>query len=205
MHIDRIGSGLFAIAMLLWLLWPSTEWTLDPEPAVAFAVALCVWLWREWSASRASGETKAAPTAHPHDVSLAKKVRTAFDEQIRSFLRKHDFGAVFRTEYANQIFGIADEWHGLDYEFQDPVLDNAMFELLRLNRELSEKISTWSGPVRDSRLLSVPTDPERYDDFFSENTTKRVSELNELATNTLEAYEKLDREMRAKVPSIYEE
>jgi hypothetical protein len=145
---------------------------------------------------------------HPHDIALAKKVRATFDIRLRNFLRYHDFGVVFAYKSAAPIFEIADSWVGSDYRFQDRRLNKAMTELIRLTRDLGEKIAMKSGPVRNhggEHMQAVPTDEERGSDTFSEHTVKAVAELNALATETLNAYEKLDGLMRVRVSSVYEE
>ena len=204
MRIDRIGAGVSAMAALTWLFWPSADWKFEPEPAYAFGIALCVWIWRELSDSKASENAQTESRSHPHDLSLARKVRSVFDEETKRFLRFHDLGVTFRAELASRLFMVADEWRGIDYEFQDSDLNREMKELIQLTQEFSKELALASGPVRNNAsLLSVPTDEERAGDWFSSETLEKVSELNELATRVLGAYEKLERLMREKLPSVY--
>ncbi len=45
--LARLGSGLAAMGTLAWLLWPAPDWKPEPEPLVAFLVALGGWLSAE--------------------------------------------------------------------------------------------------------------------------------------------------------------
>jgi hypothetical protein len=207
LRVDRIGTGLTAMATLIWVLWPDQGWTLDGEPTVAFVLALGAWLWREFSDTPAESVTSpldaVSRTIHPHDVQLAKRIREAFDENTKRFLREHGFGVTFREDALKNILGVADNWKGVDYEFMDKDLDNKLFEVVRHCRTLAEKTAEYAGYTRSGRRLAVPTEQERVSDSFSELTIARVRELDDLATKTLEAYEALEKEFRLRLPELY--
>jgi hypothetical protein len=197
------------MATLVWVLWPDQDWTLDAEPTVAFVLALGAWLWREISDSSAESVTPSAGqvgrSTHPHDIQLAKRIREAFDEDTKRFLREHSFGVTFPEDVIRNVLRVADNWKGVDYEFLDKDLDNKLFEVVRLCRTLAEKLAEYAGYTRSGKRLAVPTEQERASDHFSEMTTTRVRELDDLATKTLEAYEALEKVIRLKMPELYAE
>jgi hypothetical protein len=200
----RIGAGLLALASLLWLLWPDEHWKVEPEAAIAFGSALFVWFWQEYL-SLSTGiepgpEREGVP--HSHDLQLARTVREAFDEHTKRFLRTHSFGVSFRDDRMKQIEHVADDWHGVDFEFIDKDLDAKLSNFIRLCRGLAEKTSAYAGYVRDG-VLSVPNTQERAADTFRNETREQIKELDGLASEVLQAYEDLEREIRQKLPGIY--
>jgi len=47
MELARLGSCLSTFGALIWFLWPSDEWIIDPEAGFALASALVLWVFFE--------------------------------------------------------------------------------------------------------------------------------------------------------------
>ena len=198
----RVGSVLSVLGSLTWLLWPSANWRVEPEPALALLTALAIWISQEVADWRGLADRDAK--AHPNDVELAKRFQVTFDSDVRRFLRDQSFGSVFRSDIMDRLYLVDANWSGVEYRFEDADLDNQLSELLRLNSDFCAKMATYSGPARGSaNLISVPTDEERSRDKFSDHTLAHIKELQMLADQVLEAMEKLQKTIKKKIPQSF--
>ena len=173
------------------------------DAAVALITTFAAWLYAESQNLKTSGRTN---KLHPHDVALGGRLRAAFGEETRRFLREHSFGQPFHMEKISAIEAVADDWSGAEFEFEDVDLDNLSSEIVRLSGEVANKIGEYAG-IADrwpEGTLSVPLDHERARDEFSDNTWAHINELNQLAADLMSAIENFERAFRKKSPESYE-
>ncbi len=208
----RVGLGLAAMGCLAWLLWPDSEWGLEPEPAFSFVVALCIWLWREFTggndttASQPNSELMIPPAEpHPNDISISNNFLQFFSSEVQSFLRAHDLGAAFPYSIQSLLMDAADRWRGPHWEYEDKELKDSFS---KFNSELSN--FTWRlieefEPIgqASNRVRIICSAEERMTDFFSNETRARVDELNAMSSHLYELGTDHLRLIRQKMPKVF--
>lgn len=151
------------------------------------------------------GSAASSPSLHPHDVSLGRSLRELFDEKTRRFLRETSVGTPFHNDFLNNLEILADDWVGAEFEFEEAELDNLSSEIVRLARELCNKIAEYAGAAerRPPGYLSVPLQSELAADLFSDRTTANIAELQRLCRALIAEYEKFEKSFRRLAPEVY--
>jgi hypothetical protein len=62
---------------------------------------------------------------HPHDIELLGRVRAQLSEELRRFLRQHNFGTPFQRAILDPIDEMNAAWVGANFEFVDPTLQES--------------------------------------------------------------------------------
>lgn len=184
----RISTGSGALVFLAVFLWPSENWSFDPEKAFAFAGALGAWLWSEL-------ESLGEP--HPHDVKLFQRLREQISPEERRKMAEQNMGDPFPRTAFDGADEVHDTWKGAAYEFHDPVLNKAWSELREVLSDFVMKINSYTGPMPGNQsLATVKTTQDIQRGERSPLTVQKAKELNEAASKAakeLDAFEKLAR------------
>lgn len=133
---------------------------------------------------------------HPHDVALLQRYRAQLPEQLRQFLREHSFGTPYRRKMLDPLDEMAVAWAGAEFDFEDPVLQEAGKALRDSNASLIRLI--------DERIYGMDRNPEmgwpKTDDDVRRGiqpaTLAIIEELNaraETLVNAIDAFEKAGR------------
>ena len=133
---------------------------------------------------------------HPHDVALLQRYRAQLPEQLRQFLREHSFGTPYRRKTLDPLDEMAVAWAGAEFDFEDPVLQEAGQALREANAALIRLI--------DERIYVMDRNPEmgwpKTDDDVRRGiqpaTLAIIEELNaraETLVNAIDAFEKVSR------------
>lgn len=175
----QLTAGVTAMATLVWLLWPSPQWNMQPEPTVAFTLALMAWLLSLSDAR--DGNSSSAPTHH--DRLLLQKIAEKLSHNLRLFLRKHHFGASFQSAILVPLYDVANGWVGADYAFDDVDLDSR-FTALRCELDAFLKaLADEAYGIADTDLMAIVPEDERVMDWFEPDTVKRVDAMNDRASS----------------------
>ncbi|MCW4114357.1 hypothetical protein NPA31_005195 [Aurantimonas sp. MSK8Z-1] len=173
---------------------------------IGFFVSLCSWLGLEFAERDKPEAAKALPPElSPNDLRLGRRLREAFPPHTRRFLREHSFGQVFHESRVKPLEDLCYDWRGAAYEFDDYELRLTAAAVVTDVNDLLDKMNTYSG-VADRYPpgnYSIPTDPERARDTFTDLTQKRIEEVDKLAGETLEQFENFEREFRSKAPAEF--
>jgi hypothetical protein len=197
-NLMRLGLGLSALAALTWLLSPSEDWSLDPEPAVAFLTTLVLWLVAE-SRSLLRG------SAHPHEIEFVRHFRDCISQDSIRYLKQQDFGSTYNNERLDGFWRIDHESETPGYDPHDSILKKKFQAYKAEVRKFSLLLMSNGGPIGASASLStIVPDRERAADEFSERTFALVKEVNAAADDVVSAYEQLMTAALRRVPEAFQ-
>jgi hypothetical protein len=133
---------------------------------------------------------------HPHDVALLQRYRAQLPEQLRLFLREHSFGTPYRRKMLDPFDEMAVTWAGADFDFEDPVLQEAGLALRDANASLMRLINERIYVMDRNPELGWPKtgEDERYG--IQPATFAIIEELNARAgtlVNAINAFERAGR------------
>jgi hypothetical protein len=145
---------------------------------------------------RAARIPPAPAEPHPHDVALLQRYRAQLPEPLRQFLREHSFGTPYRRNMLDALDEMAVTWVGAEFDFEDPVLQEAGQTLRQANASLislvNERIHVMD---RNPNMAWPKTDYDvRYG--IQQTTLDAIKELNaraETLVNAIDAFEKAGR------------
>ncbi|WP_343314057.1 hypothetical protein AAIB41_02615 [Brucella sp. BE17] len=201
-NIIGIFGSLLSAGWIGYELRSSTE--IPFEPLITFLASLGVWFWPLLSKSKSSNNDQLA--LHPHDVQLGNRIRNLFTVNYKQFLRDGGFLSVFRIEMTDPISDIA-EWKGAEYEFENDILDNIAFEIVRLCDEIDSKLSIYSHPIANPNttvlISSIASDRERATDMYSNDTERKRAEIKSLCKSLLDELEEFEKNFRKLSPESY--
>ncbi|MGE3302797.1 MAG: hypothetical protein AB7M12_06755 [Hyphomonadaceae bacterium] len=187
--LGRSAAGLAALLTLAWLLWPKEPWRPDPEPLVAFLLALATWiasLVEERAIPTEATSPIDAKSYTPHDGALLERFRRLMTDNVRHTLGRHDFGGSFRWSSLAGLQTVAD-WRGAEYEFDDPDLQRIFGPLINDVGDFVMKLATESWLILDStELATMIPDVEHGGEDYSPRTRQRVKNMNDAASSLLE-------------------
>lgn len=201
---QRILSGSICMVSVAWF---TSSYQRSPEfpfeALLAVLGAAGAWIWAEQRHDKPA--PSAVPALHPNDVALGLRLREVFSPALRRFLREHSFGQPFRNGQIAGIETIADDWQGAAYEFEDEELDNISAEIVRLSSEFANKIGLYSGPAMrwGADFLSIPTDHERADDLFTEQTFSNIREIDDIANQIVGKVDEFEKAFRRLSPESF--
>lgn len=190
-------AGLSAFASLAWLLWPRTDWKLEPEAAIAFGSALLTWVYLEvWSLF--------PQTAHPHDIKVIRAFKREIPLYAVEYLERHNFGDTYDNSRLKGFWKVDSEAQTSGYGPHDRRIAKKFDAFRKKLRDLSDLLTSNGGsvaPYVDS--ASIIPDRERAVDHFSEDTIKLVKKVNDTATEVVRLYAILMNEARNRVPEAF--
>lgn len=145
---------------------------------------------------RAARVPPAPAEPHPHDIALLQRYRAQLPEQLRQFLREHSFGTPYRRKALDPLAEMAVTWTGAEFDFEDPVLQEAATALREANRSLISLV--------DERIYVMDRNPELgwpktdYDvrHGIQKATLDVIADLNaraERLVNAIDDFEKVGR------------
>lgn len=211
--LQRIGYGLAAMGALVWVLWPTDGWSLEPEAGLAFIIATAVWIWRECTPSeQARSESRAnlaassalgATASHPNDLTVAKSFLDFFTPKMQDFLRFHDLGGSFAYSLQSKIFDAVGRWEGADWEYEEPELQASFRWFVELLTVFANRLSIHFEPLSEHRVRMIASPEERFTDLFSEETMQRMHRYNALSSSVYDRGEEHLRLLRKKLPAMF--
>lgn len=117
-------------------------------------------------------------------------------------LKEHDFGNPFDREKLKQLDEFYYRWDGAEYHFIDLEIDTKRKSLYEECKQFLLKVAEYSGPVGSSNFSSVIPDHLRAEDWnLPDWITKRIKELNDIATNLFEQHQEFVTFARARIQS----
>ena len=195
----RITAGLSAFASLTWLLWPGTDWKLEPEPAIAFGSALLTWAYLEVRALFPQ-------TAHPHDIKFIRAFNRTIPLFTVRYLQQHDFGTTYDNSQLQGFWAVDCQAETSGYGPHDRHLAKKFEAFRKKLRVLNMLLASNGGPVNpEGRLASIVPDKERITDDFSEDTMKLVKKVNDTASEVIRLHAILMKEARNRAPEAFSE
>lgn len=195
--LARITAGLSAFASLAWLLWPGTDWKLEPEAAIAFGSTLLTWAYLEVRALFPQ-------TAHPHDIKFIRAFKRDIPLYAVGYLERHNFGDTYDNSRLKGFWKVDSEAQTSGYGPHDRRIAKKFDTFRKKLRDLSDLLASNGGPVdpyMDS--ASIIPDRERAVDDFSEDTMKLIKKVNDTATEVVRLYAILMDEARNRAPEAF--
>lgn len=195
--LARITAGLSAFASLAWLLWPGTDWKLEPEAAIAFSSMLLTWTTLEvWALF--------PQAAHPHDVKFIRAFNRAIPLFAVRYLQQHDFGTTYDNSRLEMFWKVDSEAETSGYGPHDRRLAKKFEAFRKKLRDLNILLASNGGPVNpDARLASIVPEKERVADHFSDDTMKLIKKVNDTATEVIRLHAILMKDARNRAPEAF--
>ncbi|QNP81955.1 hypothetical protein [Agrobacterium tumefaciens] len=172
------------------------------EPIISWVLAFATWIGFDVQAGE---KPKVSAQIHPHDKALARELRAKLDHRTITFLRDITFGEPFRSSSLDGLESLASDWRGAEFEFENSELDNIASEIVRLSRDLTEKVALYAGAAtrRPPGFLTVPLQEELAADMFSERTWSHIRELRDCAQCIVVERERFEKAFRKLAPEEY--
>ena len=89
---------------------------------------------RQKNIRNGDAKAKVLDTVHAHDARLLRKWRSLITSEARSFLRKQSFGAFVQRDRLRPFQIMAEDWVGMNYEFQNEAMQKLFASILECNR-----------------------------------------------------------------------
>lgn len=189
------------LGMLAWLLWPSGTWSAEPEPLIAFLVAIVAWAYTEWISWQEFNKKQ-----HPHDIQLAKLIMEKFDENALIFLREQDLLDKIRRDETNFLVQIVDQFKGERFKFHNSHVRLEALNLLNNTNTFAHNLfihlhdNITSSPFD---LVTLQTEDDQKTPEISQTTWKISERLNRDASNIVASYERFERLLRKELPEAF--
>ena len=147
-----------------------------------------------------AGRVPAAPAApHPHDLDLVRRWRKLIDEQLRLFLREHNFGDAYLRSRVAPLHDINETWLGATFEFDDPELQRPFRAFLDANSAFCNLLIERTH-VMDNNIAFCWPKTAMDQKFGPQKTTlEAISRLNSLAGALSEAVDAFERVTRSRI------
>ncbi len=197
----RVSAGVVCMISAAWIGSSLKEGEAPFEAVMSLIGSFGVWVFAEWK-DVSSVDTR-VDGPHPHDVELANTVRSLLTIDVKRRLREQSFGESFPYSRLDPIRELAS-WCGAERELVDAELDNLLWEMVRLSKELEERIFEYGEPL-EHRLdrWSLAPHRERISDFYSSETFAKIAEVDNVATELAEAADEFEKAFRRKSPESY--
>lgn len=205
--LGRLTTGLAAMGTLTWLLWPSSTWRPEPEPLLAFLLALFAWLTAVLENQLVVMPTPASPSTlepHPHDVALLNRFNRTLPLRSRSEFRHQDFGTLFNYDLFSPYLEVAEVWQGADHEFENRETQAAFAELQNAILALGNKTAVWMYPSNNNARLLTPFTTIDEQQGVQPQTLARIAEMNNLSDRIAQALDNFLRVARQNVRQLTE-
>jgi len=136
---------------------------------------------------------------HPHDVALLQRYRTQLPEPLRQLLRGHSFGTPYRRQMLDPLDEMAVTWAGAEFDFEDPVLQEAATTLRETNASLISLVNERIHVMDRNPDMAWPkTDYDvRYG--IQPATLDAIKELNTRAESLVAAIDAFEKAGRSRV------
>lgn len=145
---------------------------------------------------RAARVPPAPAEPHPHDVALLQRYRAQLPERLRQFLREHSFGTPYLRKTLDQLDEMAVTWAGAEFDFEDPVLQDAATALREANRSLINLVNERIHAMDRNPEMGWPKTDYDVRHGIQRGTLEAIGNLNALAEalcNAIDAFEKVGR------------
>lgn len=191
-----------------WVFGSDWSEEIQYEPVLLAVATTFTWIGLEYKSAlnaQVDHETQNVSFISPHDEQLFNKLRSAFPEETRKFLREHGFGVPYNSASLKSLDIVYYDFKGVSHQFDDLDLQRSLEKLTQKIREFLVELGKCSG-VADrwpDGYFSVPTDQERGSDNFSQKTVRSISKLEDEASDVLAEYEELERLVRSKYPQVF--
>ncbi len=193
----RAAAGIAVFGALVWFLWPSSSWQVEPEPLLALIVSAAGWLGSLGPTRQAESEKPLPPTTH--DVKLLARFRETLTEPAKRFLRDQDLLSTFNWKTIDCLLEISHSWRGAEFAFDDEELEALFVPLIDSIRGFTNELALRSYMVRGSdERASVLTDHDREYEV-SDRTRQTARELNDQATQLAESIDEFIRFSRPRL------
>lgn len=183
--VGKIAAFVAVLAALVWLVRPADgfDFVLRWDRLVAFLAAVATFLGTE------ALDVKRNTQPHPNDTRLLTRVLSQLNpETVIPFLREHDFGGAFNSEYITPILRFSDGWHGADKAFQNKTVEAKHKAMVVSANRLVRSIAKYTYPIGDGRFSSVLHDDLR-NKPRPEWVNIQAKKLNEAADEFITAYD----------------
>lgn len=194
----RIFTGLVAVAMLAWFLWPRGSELLDREEALfAFLVALGVWILTEIKES----DEVIYRAATKNDIRLARELVSYASDKFKNILREHDFHNPIGRRYLSEVFTLVDEYDVGTAFFQDKRVA-PLFEVFCQELDVfAMYMAQHSAPNDQGRASIVPSrfagPRNRFD--------AEIAEANRLSRRAWDQLLPLITKIKERIPEAFDE
>lgn len=184
----RMTTGCVLLVAVVVGLWPDHSRSFDPAKAGAIITAAIAWLF---------AEIADVGKPRPSDVILFENIVAKFPQGVLDFLRHHDFGAAYHDPGFDGLYEVSS-WKGARYEFVDKVLQRHWSKMKADISRFSSALAHNTFPESARGWFTVHTthgDPENPEEFVQ----KRITLLNDMATNFANQIDSFERFARARL------
>ena len=142
-----------------------------------------------------------APPAepHPHNVALLRRYRAQLPERLRQFLREHSFGTPYPRKTLDPLDEMHGAWAGAEFDFEDPVLQEAATTLREANAALMNLVYERTHVMdRNPEMAWPKTD---YDQRYGvqQTTLDAIAALNARTEALCSAIDAFERAARSRI------
>lgn len=142
----RAAAGIAVFGALVWFLWPSSSWQVEPEPLLALIVSAAGWLGSLGPTRQAESEKPLPPTTH--DVQLLARFRETLTEPAKRFLRDQDLLSTFNWKTIDCLLEVSHSWRGAECTFDDEEVEAFFAPLIDSIRDFTNELALRSYMVR---------------------------------------------------------
>jgi len=148
---------------------------------------------------RAARVPPAPAEPHPHDIALLQRYRAQFPEALRQFLREHSFGTPYRRKILDPLDEMAVTWAGAEFDFEDPVLQEASTTLRAANRALVSLVNERIYVMDQDIEMAWPKTDYDVKHGMQQSTLDAIEELNRRAQAFCDALDLFERTGRSRI------
>lgn len=133
---------------------------------------------------------------HPHDVALLRRYRAQLPERLRQFLREHSFGTPYLRKTLDPLDEMHATWAGAEFDFEDPVLQEAATALRDANGALMNLVYERLHVMDRNPEMAWPKTDYDVRHGIQQTTLDAITELNsraETLCNAIDAFERVGR------------
>ena len=133
---------------------------------------------------------------HPHDVALLRRFRAQLPENLRQFLREHSFGTPYLRKTLDPLDEMHVTWAGAEFDFEDPVLQEAATALRQANSSLMNLVCERLHAMDRNPEMSWPKTDYDVRHGIQQTTLDAIADLNartEALCNAIDAFERAGR------------
>lgn len=199
----RIGSGLAAISMLVWFLWPGATWQFEPEAFFAFGVAVVVWVFTEFKLS----EEVIYRASTPNDIRFGREIFAYGMWNFRELLKDHDYHRGIYPRFLTEASFLVSETELGIAHFQDKKIQKKYQDFFGRLTSFVDYFSMHSSPERFGAVTLQSVIPaNQFDEMnIADHHQAEINEVNRLANEAWQAMLPLIAEIKERIPEVFDE
>jgi len=203
------------VCAMAWVLWPNDFASIleNPEPIVAFFVALITWLGTEVVSAEHPSERNEAPSPRvaaglaENDRRCARRLLTYHRYWFRDLLKEQDLGAYFDYRYMEELHGFNHAVETQGFEFLDLDLSVKWAPVAKELKEFARFMAQNSAPKTLGGREVIRLDP--YATAFGMEGVGGISaksdEGNAIADRAWASFDEFVADLKKTYPAVLDE